>query len=215
MIASVRRTDTGIACARCSHWENRKRIVVHHATVADVRACSMQPHTPPRNFDAAAITTARIDFNAAWAAAKNDFAAHEAAQERAAYEAKMARDEELEQSQLDRTVTSWPSAREAVEAGRYALEVDGVTKFYKVDKPTEGRWAGYTFVNVQASDELYPVRNKIARDEILNLIAANPKEAMLRYGKELGHCGHCGRTLTDETSRSLGIGPVCRGKLGW
>jgi hypothetical protein len=68
---------------------------------------------------------------------------------------------------------------------------------------------------VQASDELYPVRNKIARDEILNLIAANPKEAMLRYGKELGHCGHCGRTLTDETSRSLGIGPVCRGKLGW
>jgi hypothetical protein len=215
MIASVRRTETGIACARCSYWENRKRIVVHHATVADVRACSMQPHTPPRNFDAAAITTARIDFNAAWAAAKNDFAGLEAAQERAAYEAKMARDEELEQSQLDRTVTSWPSAREAVEAGRYALEVDGVTKFYKVDKPTEGRWAGYTFVNVQASDELYPVRNKIARDEILNLIAANPKEAMLRYGKELGHCGHCGRTLTDETSRSLGIGPVCRGKLGW
>jgi hypothetical protein len=29
-----------------------------------------------------------------------------------------------------------------------------------------------------------------------------------------GHCFICGRTLTDEESISLGIGPVCIGKLG-
>ena len=40
--------------------------------------------------------------------------------------------------------------------------------------------------------------------------AAGPLEAMLRYGKELGHCGHCNRELTNDVSRELGIGPRCR-----
>lgn len=124
---------------------------------------------------------------------------------------------------VTQSANPWPSAVDSIAPGRYAIEwYDGdesdgrtVVKFYKVDKPTEGRWAGRTFVNVQASDEFYPVRNPSTRQEILTLIARDPKAAMLRYGQELGHCGHCGRTLTDETSRALGIGPVCRGKLGW
>jgi hypothetical protein len=36
------------------------------------------------------------------------------------------------------------------------------------------------------------------------------KAAVTRYGQELGHCGVCGRHLTDETSRDIGIGPECR-----
>lgn len=47
------------------------------------------------------------------------------------------------------------------------------------------------------------------------IIAAGPKEAMLRYGRELGRCGHCFRTLTNDESRALGIGPVCRKVKGW
>lgn len=31
-----------------------------------------------------------------------------------------------------------------------------------------------------------------------------------RYGREIGRCGICNRTLTDEESRRIGIGPVCR-----
>jgi hypothetical protein len=95
------------------------------------------------------------------------------------------------------------------------VEHNGVLKFYVVDKPLEGKWAGRTFVSVQASDEKYPVKNPAMRAEVLALIAKNPKEAMLRYGLELGHCGHCGRTLTNEESRQYGIGPICRGKMGW
>jgi hypothetical protein len=87
-------------------------------------------------------------------------------------------------------------------------------KFYRVDRPTEGRWAGRTFVKVQASDDLHPVRGTAAR-AVLEAIAVDPKAAMLRYGLELGHCGKCGRTLTDEDSRAAGIGPVCASKLGW
>jgi hypothetical protein len=97
-----------------------------------------------------------------------------------------------------------------VPEGRYAVELDGVLKFYKVDKPTEGRWAGRTFVKVQASDTEYPVRAAESRRKVLETIAVDPRGALQRYGRELGHCGVCGRTLTDQESRAIGIGPICR-----
>lgn len=103
-----------------------------------------------------------------------------------------------------------------VPNGRYAvIEGDGVLRFYKVNTPTEGRWAGFTFVDVQASEELFPLKDKRRKGIVLALIAQDPQAAMLRYGVELGECGHCGRTLTNEVSRSYGIGPICRAKMGW
>lgn len=102
-----------------------------------------------------------------------------------------------------------------VEAGRYAVEIDGELRFYQVDKPTEGRWVGYTFLKVQASDTLYPIRARATREAILCEIAKDPKAAMLLYGQKIGRCGHCGRTLTNEDSRARGIGPVCAENLSW
>jgi hypothetical protein len=206
-------TTTGIACAKCSHWDNGRKVQVHHADIAAVKACSQGVVTDPVRTAAIARNTPVTPDN--WVALKNLSAQAEAEQERRAYEAKMARDEELEQANLDRTTNPWPSTREAVRPGRYAVTVDGTLKFYKVDQGKAGtRWAGRTFVSVQASDELYPVRNPNARQEILNLIAVDPAAAMRRYGQELGQCGHCGRTLTDENSRAAGIGPICADK-GW
>lgn len=98
-----------------------------------------------------------------------------------------------------------------VEAGRYALHTEDGVKFYRVTKG-KGRWAGRTFVEAQASDDHYPIRNAQARQEILDAIAVNPLEAEQLYGRELGKCSRCGRTLTDETSRAYGIGPDCRNK---
>ena len=104
----------------------------------------------------------------------------------------------------------------AVPAGRYAVEnPDGALRFYRVDRPTDGRWAGFVFVKVQAGDELYPVKGQGAANVLAAILEAGPREASARYGHELGHCGVCGRTLTDETSRELGIGPVCINKNGW
>jgi hypothetical protein len=104
-----------------------------------------------------------------------------------------------------------------VPAGRYAVEhvEDGVLRFYVVDRPTEGRWAGRTFVKVQASDELYPVRGSAGSAVLQRIIKAGPRDASLRYGRELGRCGMCNRTLTDENSRAAGIGPVCAQAAGW
>ena len=112
-------------------------------------------------------------------------------------------------------VTRRPAATQPVAAGRYAITgADGTTKFYQVQRPTIGRWAGYTFVKVQASDVTYPVRGDAATG-VLAQIASDPKAAMLRYGREIGSCGHCGRTLTNPDSIVRGIGPVCASHMGW
>lgn len=101
-----------------------------------------------------------------------------------------------------------------VPDGFYAVEVGGALRFYKVRHGRAGSsWAGYTFVEVQAGDDLHPIRSRQARYDILSTIAADPRGALARYGRELGVCGHCGWALTDEQSRALGIGPVCREKV--
>lgn len=98
----------------------------------------------------------------------------------------------------------------------YAVNLDGSLHFFRVDKPKEGRWAGKTFIKEQASDTLYPVRQSERLERILAaIVAATPQAAMLRYGREIGRCGHCHRTLTNEESRAYGIGPVCRENMGW
>lgn len=102
-----------------------------------------------------------------------------------------------------------------VPAGRYAIEEDGVLKFFRVDRPTEGKWAGWVFLKIQASDELYPIRDRARCEFIFKAIAHDPRAASIRYGRELGHCGVCGKTLTDPTSIENGIGPVCAGRVGW
>lgn len=96
-----------------------------------------------------------------------------------------------------------------VADGRYAVEEDGVLRFFRVKN---GRKAGFVFLDVQASDEWYSIRSRVRIKAVLDLIARDPKAAMIRYGHELGICGMCGRTLTDEASRAAGIGPICASK---
>ena len=105
--------------------------------------------------------------------------------------------------------------RATVPAGRYAVEWGNVLKFYAVDKPATGPWKGHTFLSVQASDERWPVRAPGLVWAILSVIAKDPKAASLRYGREIGRCGVCDRTLTDAASIERGIGPVCAARTGW
>jgi len=101
-----------------------------------------------------------------------------------------------------------------VNDGRYAIVMTDKLRFFKVNTPTEGRWAKMTFVNeVFGGGRRDPVRNRQFRQTVLQAIA-DDSDALARYGQELGECGVCGRELTDEQSRAIGIGPVCREKLG-
>jgi hypothetical protein len=102
-----------------------------------------------------------------------------------------------------------------IPEGRYAVTGErGQTVFVKVTIGQRAPFEGRTFVNVQAGDELHRV-SPTARDALLAKIEADgPEAASRRYGREIGDCGRCGRTLTDEVSRAAGIGPVCAAK-GW
>lgn len=103
----------------------------------------------------------------------------------------------------------------AVPEGRYAIEWNDTLQFFHVDCPTEGRWSGFTFLKRRVSDETYPVRGH-QKGLILEAIAkAGPRECAIRFGQEIGSCGVCGRTLTNEVSRAYGIGPICREATGW
>lgn len=100
-----------------------------------------------------------------------------------------------------------------VEPGYYATGEPDATRFYKVDHGT-GRWDGYTFVSqVIGGQPDAPVKGNRAAT-VLAAIAEDPLEASTRYGREIGRCGVCNRTLTDPESRAAGIGPVCRQSFG-
>lgn len=104
-----------------------------------------------------------------------------------------------------------------VPAGRYAVEnEEGTLRFYTVDRPERGNWAGFIFLSVWASDERHPIKDKSTKEAILNKIkTVGVQDCAERFGRELGSCAICGRTLTDATSRAIGIGPICRGNTGW
>lgn len=103
-----------------------------------------------------------------------------------------------------------------IPEGHYAIEVaPDEWRFYQVDRPTDGRWAGFTFLKVQAGDEFYPIKNLQERAKVLTRIAEDPRRAAVDYGKKIGRCWRCHRTLTDRESLEAGIGPICAGKVGW
>lgn len=52
------------------------------------------------------------------------------------------------------------------------------------------------------------------RDRIV-AAAADPHAAAVAYGQRTGACAVCGRELVVTESVDLGIGPVCREKMGW
>lgn len=98
--------------------------------------------------------------------------------------------------------------------GRYAVETPGEffvndVTFVQVWVGSKGGWKLY----MQASDDLGEIGDWAKKRMLIEKIGADPEEASRRYGRELGKCGVCGRTLTNDVSRDLGIGPVCRSRL--
>lgn len=100
-----------------------------------------------------------------------------------------------------------------VPNGYYAVKddaVEGKIHYYRVSRSKSGQ-----YVNVQemASDTLYPVRPWGRAVAILKDIRARgPQTAATLFGRTIGRCCRCGRTLTDQDSRAAGIGPDCAGK---
>jgi len=126
------------------------------------------------------------------------------------------------------SVTDWAKFKK-IPAGYYAtpsLTGNNDLDFWRVEKPTEGHWAGYTFAKrvIGGRDDAVIPRDskrRVKTQRTDKVTQAAAFAAILKYGikksnelfgKELKYCRECGIHLTDELSRSLGIGPVCRGK---
>lgn len=103
----------------------------------------------------------------------------------------------------------------SVPAGSYAVTVNGELWFVQVDRPTEGKWAGRVFVKRQNGSDMTRLYPNVQRKVLNNIAVQGPATCSAEYGHKLGHCGVCGRELTNEESRAYGIGPVCREKNGW
>jgi hypothetical protein len=100
--------------------------------------------------------------------------------------------------------------------GSIYVAVGSPLQFFKIDHVADGKWAGWVFVKRQAGDNFDRFGSQRpgatyrgAAADLLAQVAAEPFAAMARYGVEIGRCGNCNRTLTDETSRARGIGPDC------
>ena len=84
-----------------------------------------------------------------------------------------------------------------------------------------GKWEGFTFVKDGAeygSQERYGMQRPGQRyrgkvQDALAIILADPKAAMVAYGKLVGRCGACGTLLENEDSVAAGIGPICASKF--
>lgn len=125
---------------------------------------------------------------------------------------------ELKERKAQNPITAPPKARgglPSVAAGRYAVPAaDGSTQFYKVDRPTDGKFAGWTFVKWVREGGYETTLPKRQARVVLENIATNPRDALVAYGRKTGVCGMCGRTLTDADSIDAGIGPVCASRIG-
>lgn len=105
---------------------------------------------------------------------------------------------------LSRAPRTAAPAAHGIREGRYAEETGDAATFYRVSRT--GR------IYVQAGPAEHPYRGKLNAG--LEWIKANQRDAAALYGRLIGSCGRCGRELTDETSRALGLGPICADK-GW
>lgn len=110
-------------------------------------------------------------------------------------------------------------AQVEVPEGRYALPAaDGHVAFYKVDRPTEGRWAGYVFVKQLIGapgdfDEQRLDRSRSAQ-VLADIAAMTPAESARLFGRKHVCCSRCLSALSLVQSRATGFGSTCAERLG-
>lgn len=126
---------------------------------------------------------------------------------------------ERQQAEQTEPVTEGKIDFSRIPDGRYAVEHGAETAYYTIGTSRNG--SGKRHVCILSSDERIYVGTILSNGEyrgrhenLLQEVAKNPEAAGLLFGRTIGKCCRCGRTLTDASSREAGIGPECASK-GW
>lgn len=89
-------------------------------------------------------------------------------------------------------------------------------KFLRVDRPTEGQWAGMTFGHqVVGGKPAFKIQFESLLGLLRQISEMGAVESGMLYARELRRCRHCGRHLTKYASRVLSAGPDCAEKHGY
>lgn len=115
-----------------------------------------------------------------------------------------------------------PSPVENVPDGHYATPSTDPgdhqpLRFWRIRTPRGHRTGVQYLYRMESDNARYygTIRNGVAQPNTTRVLDAIRAEGIVasaqRYGVEIGRCFVCNRALTDATSRSLGIGPDCRG----
>lgn len=96
-------------------------------------------------------------------------------------------------------------AAHGIREGRYAYSTDGgkTADHYRVSRTGK--------ITVWTAGGEYPYTGK-GLTEPLAWIKENQREAAALFGQLVGSCGRCGRDLSNDESREIGLGPVCATK---
>jgi hypothetical protein len=115
--------------------------------------------------------------------------------------------------------TPWDRLTQEVQNDRFVVEHDLRREGSKEPLCQCGEctrvWRGHRekaaeWVHVSGWEEAY--KNAVAAAILENIERGGDTYRAL-YGQLTGHCGHCGKLLTDPESKLRGIGPDCAGRL--
>lgn len=228
-------TTTTTHTIRCAHCRGT------HATPAEVRACAQVPLNPVETKLAESVDLIAA-FSKASAVSEPAPTEKQLAflqkllAERPSYVVRAFPTTRRDCSYLIDTLLALP--REKAESTRGAsvndLLADVADGYYALPSKTGANDLDFVVVttskgtvNPEAKGKRYvnrylggqgPIRISYAEQRVFAqlLFELSPDQRQFHrtlFGIELGRCCRCGRTLTDETSRALGLGPECRSKL--
>lgn len=96
---------------------------------------------------------------------------------------------------------------------KYALGHGETLRFYEIVERRGGRRFMNRLIGAPGDwDRKFVHSSKIAEEA--QLIRLDPAAAAKRFAEEFTCCSVCLSPLSDETSRTLGLGPVCRKRFG-
>lgn len=122
--------------------------------------------------------------------------------------------DDLKAAPLKEAAATERTVKYNVPDGRYAIKGrDGGVRFFKLNTGKSDRWKGFRFLDEQHGDNFAPIKDRELKAKILAFVQKAPLDCATLYGKELGVCGICGKKLTDDASRAMGIGPDCFEKI--